>query len=151
MHGTYKSYAVEQKQYGLRVLSESAMHKNLPKFFHSQKYIPFIECLSVKCLNFPLLVDTLRVAGIRVMRRAVLNVITSICPLLVDKDDLEQFEKCFQKKIQTTKMLKLKPFSLVQLTILNMKQNHLSFPENAFLLLVMMVRKNTNMIQISFF
>ena len=66
------------------------MYKNLPKFVCSQKYIPFIECLCVKCLNFSLLVDALRVAGITVRRRAVLNVIASICPFLVDKDDLEK-------------------------------------------------------------
>ena len=39
---TYKAYVAEQKQYGLWVLSESAMYKNLPKFVHSQKYILFI-------------------------------------------------------------------------------------------------------------
>ena len=83
---TYKAYVAEQKQYGLWVLFESAMYKNLPKFVPSQKYIPFIECLCVKCLNFSLLVDTLRVAGITVRRRAILNVIASICPFLVDKD-----------------------------------------------------------------
>ena len=65
------------------------MYKNLPKFVRSQKYIPFIECLCVKCLNFSLLVDVLRVAGITVRRRAILNVIVSICPFLVDKDAVE--------------------------------------------------------------
>ena len=90
IHDTYKAYVAEQKQYGLQVLSESAMYKNLPKFVHSQKYIPFIECLCVKCWNFSLLVDALRVAGITVRRRAVLNVIASICPFLVDKDEVEK-------------------------------------------------------------
>ena len=90
IHDTYKAYVAEQKQYGLRVLSESAMYKNLPKFVCSQKYIPFIECLCVKCLNFSLLVDALRVAGITVRRRAILNVIASICLFLVDKDAVDK-------------------------------------------------------------
>ena len=87
---TYKAYVAEQKQYGLQVLSESALYKNLLKFVCSQKYIPFIECLCVKCLNFSLLVDALRVAGITVRRRAVLNVIASICLFLVNKDEVEK-------------------------------------------------------------
>ena len=41
-------------------------------------------------MNFSLLVDALRVAGITVRRRAVLNVIASIFPFLVDKDEVEK-------------------------------------------------------------
>ena len=93
IHDTYKAYVAEQKQYGIRVLSENAMYKNLPKFVHSQKYILFIECLCVECLNFSLLVDALRVAGIAVRRRAILNVIASICPFLVEKDAVDKIPK----------------------------------------------------------
>ena len=41
-------------------------------------------------MNFSLLVDALRVAGITVRRRAILNVIASICPFLVDKDAVDK-------------------------------------------------------------
>ena len=101
-------YVTEQKKYGLCVLSESAMYKNLPKFVHSQKYIPFIECLCVKCLNFSLLVDALRVAGIIVKRRAILNVIASICPFLVDKDDLDKIPEVLPQENTNKKNPKTK-------------------------------------------
>lgn len=87
---TYKAYVREQKELGLRILSQSAMYKSLPRYVRSQKYIPFMECLCVKCLNISHLIDALRAANVVVERRAILNVIASICPFLMDKDDLQE-------------------------------------------------------------
>lgn len=100
---TYRAYVKEQKELGLRILSESSMYKNLPSNVRSQKYIPFMECLCVKCLNMSNLIDALKAAGVTVQRRAIQNVIASICPFLVHKKDIEgdpkpiQQESCQQK------------------------------------------------------
>ena len=82
---TYKAYAKEQEQLGLQILSESAMYKCLPKNVHSQKYIPFVECLCVKCLNTVHTIEALRAAGIIVPQYVVMNILMSVCPFLVDK------------------------------------------------------------------
>ena len=87
---TYKAYVKEQKELGLRVLSKSAMYKNLPQNVHSQKYIPFMECLCVKCLNLSHLIDSPRAACIVVEKRATLNVMASICLFLVNRNEPER-------------------------------------------------------------
>ena len=73
---TYKTYAKEQEQLGLRILSESAMYKCLPKNVRSQKYIPFMECLCVKCLNTVHTIEALRAAP----QHVVMNILMSVCP-----------------------------------------------------------------------
>ena len=45
-----------------------------------------MECLCVKCLNFSHIIDALKTIGLNVPWRALLNVLTSICPILVDKE-----------------------------------------------------------------
>ena len=50
-----------------------------------------MECLCVKCLNFSLIVDTLHALDIVVHQRSILNVVSTICPFLVHKDDLEEY------------------------------------------------------------
>ena len=77
---TYKAYAKEQEQLGLRILSESAMYKCLPKNVCSQKYIPFMECLCVKCLNTVHTIKALRAAGVVVPQCVVMNILMSVCP-----------------------------------------------------------------------
>ena len=93
---TYKAYVKEQQKLGLRVLSESAMYKNLPSNMRSQKHIPFMECLCMKCLNFAGFIDALISAGVKMERRAVLNVIFSICPFLVNKNEITGTPACIQ-------------------------------------------------------
>ena len=105
---TYKAYVREQKELGLRILSESAMYKNLPRYVRSQKYIPFMECLCVKCLNISHLIDALLAVGVVVDRRAILHVIASICPFHMDKDyfqdiDVQKSEDVDAKKSSTQK------------------------------------------------
>ena len=85
---THKAYVKEQERLGLRVLSESAMYKHLPSNVRSQKHIPFMECLCSKCLNFAGFIDSLIAAGVKMDRRSLMNVISSICPFLVHKDDI---------------------------------------------------------------
>ena len=82
---TYKAYAKEQEQLGLQILSESAMYKCLPKNVCSQKYIPFMKCLCVKCLNTVHTIEALRAAGVVVPQHVVMNILMSVCPFLVDK------------------------------------------------------------------
>ena len=91
IHATYLAYVKEQKQLGARILKESTWYKYLPKNLRSQKYIPFMECLCVKCLNFSLIVDALHALDIVVHQRSILNVVSTICPFLVHKDDLEEY------------------------------------------------------------
>ena len=91
IHATYLAYVKEQKQLGARILKESTWYKYLPKNLRSQKYIPFMECLCVKCLNFSLIVDALHTLDIVVHQRSILNVVSTICPFLVHKDDLEEY------------------------------------------------------------
>ena len=91
LHTTYLAYVKEQKQLGARILQESTWYKYLPKNLRSQKYIPFMECLCVKCLNFSLIIDALSALDITVHRRSILNVVASICPFLVHKSDLDEF------------------------------------------------------------
>ena len=91
IHATYLAYVKEQKQLGARILKESTWYKYLPKNLCSQKYISFMECLCVKCLNFSLIVDALHALDIVVHRRSILNVVSTICPFLVHKHDLEEF------------------------------------------------------------
>ena len=87
---TYKSYVREQTDLGLRILSESSFYKNLPKNVRSQKYIPFMECLCVKCLNCSLLIDALVAAGVFVQNRSIMNIIPTICPFLVKREELQK-------------------------------------------------------------
>ena len=82
---TYKAYAKEQEQLGLQILSESVMYKCLPKNVDSQKYIPFMECLCVKCLNTTHTIEALRAAGVVVLQCVVMNILMSVCSFLVDK------------------------------------------------------------------
>lgn len=138
------------EQYGLHILSESAMYKNLPKFVCCQKYIPFIECPCVKCLNFSLLVDALRVAGIIVKERAILNVIASICPFLVEKDNLDKIPEVLpqentNKKNPKTKGIQFRTSDHIEYDIQTFKMY-----KNIHLLLLTIPRKNRNMILISF-
>ena len=83
---TYNKYVQEQNNLGLCVLSLSAMYKNLPHNLQCQNRIPFMECLCVKCLNFSHIIDALKAIGLHIPQRALLNVLASICPILVDKD-----------------------------------------------------------------
>ena len=89
-HATYLAYVKQQKQLGARILQERTWYKYLPKNLRSQKYIPFMECLCVKCLNFSLIVDSLHALDIVVHQRSILNVVSTICPFLVHKNDLEE-------------------------------------------------------------
>lgn len=107
MHTTYLAYVKEQKQLGLRTLKESTWYKYLPKNVRSQKYIPFMECLCVKCLNLSLLIDALNALDIVVQRRSILNVVSSICPFLVNKNDLhdlpqESPQTCLKPAVKKT-------------------------------------------------
>ena len=90
IHATFLAYVKEQKQLGARILKESTWYKYLPKNVHSQKYIPFMECLCVKCLNFSLIIDALHALDIVVHQRSILNVVSTICPFLVQKSDLDE-------------------------------------------------------------
>ena len=86
LHDTYNKYAQEQNNLGLCVLSLSAMYKDLPWHLQCQNWIPFMECSCVKCLNFSHIIDALKAIGLHVPQRAILNVLCTICPILVDKD-----------------------------------------------------------------
>ena len=104
---TYKAYVKEQKELGLRVLSESAMYKILPQNVCSQKNIPFMECLCVKCLNLSHLIDVLRVAHTVMEKRAILNVMASICPILINRNELDKpLEEIEADSSQNDKLMK---------------------------------------------
>ena len=75
----------EKEQLGLQILSESAMYKCLSKNVHSQKYIPFMECMCVKCLNTVHTIEALRAAGVVILQCVVMNILMSVCPFLVGK------------------------------------------------------------------
>ena len=47
-----------------------------------------MECLCVKCLNFSHIIDALKAISLQVPQRALLNVLASICPILVDKEKI---------------------------------------------------------------
>ena len=49
------------------------------------KYIPFMECLCVKCLNTVHTIEALRAARVVVPQCVVMNILMSVCPFLVDK------------------------------------------------------------------
>ena len=103
---TYTAYAKEQKVLGLRILGESAMYKNLPPNMRCQKYIPFMECLCSKCLNFAGFIDALRSAGVTIERKSLFNVVRSICPFLVHKKDLRESPKPVQPDMSHTQNVK---------------------------------------------
>ena len=90
IHATYLAYAKEQKWLGARILKESTWYKYLPKNVRSQKYIPFMECLCVKYLNFSLIIDALHALDIVFHQRSILNVLSTVCPFLVHKSDLDE-------------------------------------------------------------
>ena len=90
IHATYLAYDQEQKHLGARILKESTWYQYLPKNVRSQKYIPFMGCLCVKCLNFSLIIDALHALDIVVHQRSILNVVSTICPFLVPKSDLDE-------------------------------------------------------------
>ena len=71
----------------VRVLSKSAWYKHLPREVRSQKYIPFMECLCVKCLNLSNTIDALHAAGVVVEGKRVLLILRTICPFLMDKSE----------------------------------------------------------------
>ena len=104
---TYKAYVKEQKELGLRVLSMSATYKDLPHNGCSKKYIPFMECLCVKCLNLSHLIDALRAEHIVVDKRATLNVMASVCPFLINRNKLkEPLEEIEEDSSQNVKLMK---------------------------------------------
>ena len=49
-----------------------------------------MECLCVKCLNFSLIIDPLHTLDIVVHQRSILNVVSTICPFLAPKRDLDE-------------------------------------------------------------
>ena len=99
---TYTAYCKEQEALGLRILSQSGFYKNLPKNVRSQKYIPFMECLCVKCLNFAHFVEAIRSAGVQIDRRGLFSIISSVCPFLVHKDDISSAPKPLKAPVQTS-------------------------------------------------
>ena len=47
-----------------------------------------MECLCVKCLNFSHVIDALKAIGLHVPQRAILSVLCTICPILLNKHKL---------------------------------------------------------------
>lgn len=116
---TYLAYVREQQQLGMRILSESAVYKNLPKHVRSRKYIPFMECLCVKCLNATNIMDALKAAGIKLPSRIIINILTSICAFLVDKDEVTPLltkQEVRQTPSSNTKKIQFGHFEEVEYT-----------------------------------
>ena len=104
---TYKAYVKGHRALGLRVHSEIAMYKNLPQNICSPKYIPFMECLCAKCLTLSHMIDALSVANIAVDKRVILNVMASICPFLIKRNEHEEpLEEIEADSSQNDKLMK---------------------------------------------
>ena len=86
-------------------------------------------------MNFSLLVDALRVAGITVRRRAILNVIASICPFLVDKDAVDKIPEVLPQENTEKKNVKSTMIQFGAIDCSSMKQNPLSMKQNPLSLL----------------
>ena len=95
-----------------------------------------MKCLCVKCLNFSHIIDALKAISLHVPWSTLLNVLGSICPILVDKEKFGPLPSSNSSKIEipvqkksaiTFGSIKEVEFTLKSLSI---KTKHISKVEN---------------------